>query len=408
MKLSDEEQAMLAGEMGAGVAKAMEIVVALGNIYGAADLVALDSAHISGVSYKNIGDAGLEFLEEWVREGARVRCFTTLNPAGMDTEDWQHSDMQTAPAFAAQQWRVLNAFRDMGIDNIVTCTPYYVNNVPRRGDHVAFSESSAVVYANSRLGAYTNREGGPSALASAIVGRTARYGFHLDENRRADLVVQVKTPLPDATAFSVLGFLVGKIAQNRIPLLQGIEREMSEEDHKLAGAAMAAAGGVALYHVPGQTPEATERGEEIIAPHAEYITIDDLADGYRALGIKEGRVAIDWVNFGCPHVSLEEMRQIVDALDGRKIKTRMWVMVAPAVAKQAMAEGVAQRIKESGGELTLGACAIVAPMKQTGIRSVATNTAKGAFYHSSYNGLDIHVGNIAQCVEAAVTGIWAG
>ncbi len=408
MRLSNEEQAMLGGAMGAGVAQAMEIVVALGNIYGAADLVALDSAHVSGVSYKNIGQAGLEFLEEWVAQGARVRCFTTLNPAGMDTEDWQHSDMQTEPAFAVHQSRILNAFRDMGIDNIVTCTPYYVNNQPKRGDHVAFSESSAVIYANSRLGAYTNREGGPSALAGAIAGRTARYGFHLDENRRADVVISVKAKLPDTTAFGVLGFLAGKLLQNRTPLFMGIEEEMSSEDHKMMGGALAAAGGVALYHVADQTPEATAQGDGIIAPHAEYITIDDLAEGYKALGIKAGATPIDLVNFGCPHVSINEMREIADRLAGRSIKARLWVMVAPHVAAEAAKEGISQRIRAAGGELTIGACAIVAPMKQTGIRSVATDSAKGAFYHSSYNGLDIHVGNIAQCVEAAVTGMWLG
>ncbi len=408
MKLTDQEQAMLAGEQGAGLAKAMEIIVALGNIYGAADLVPLDSAHVSGVSYKNLGQAGLEFLEDWVQEGARVLCFTTLNPAGMDTEDWQHSDMQTEPAFAAQQMRVLDAFRAMGIDNIVTCAPYFVNNQPRRGDHVAFGESSAVIFANSRLGAYTNREGGPSALAGAIAGRTARYGFHLDQNRRADVVIDVKAKLPDTTAFGVLGFLAGKLLQNRTPYLRGIEPAMSDEDHKMMGGAMAAAGGVALYHVAGQTPEASEQGEAIIAPHAEYLTIDDLSDGYKALGIKAGRVAIDLVNFGCPHVSLKEMRDIADLLAGRRVKARLWVMAAPHVAAEAAKEGITQRIKAAGGEITYGACAIVAPMKQTGIRSVATDSAKGAFYHSSYNGLDIHVGNMAQCIEAAVSGVWEG
>ena len=163
---------MLAGEAGPGVQKAIEIVVALGRIYGAADLVAVTSVQVAGVSYKNLGDAGLEFLQEWAAQGARARVPATLNPAGMDLASWR--ELGFSEAFARRQEAVIAAYVALGITLTCTCTPYLVGHVPEFGQHVAWAESSAVSYANSVLGARTNREGGPSALAAAITGRTAQ------------------------------------------------------------------------------------------------------------------------------------------------------------------------------------------------------------------------------------------
>lgn len=404
MRLTDEEQAMLAGEQGAGTAKAMEIIVTLGNMYGADDLVPVSSAHVSGVSYKNLGDAGLEFLEDLAATGARSRTFATLNPPAIDVDDWEASPLRTDPEFARQQFRILNAFHKMGIDGICTCTPYEVNNRPKMGDHLSWAESSAVSFANSRLGARSNREGGPAALAAALTGRTARYGLHLEQNRRADYVINVQVPVPDAASLSILGFLVAKKIFNKTPLFVGIERELNDDEHKLLGAAMAAAGSVGLFHVEGQTPEAQQLEREIIAPQAEYLTIDDLSDGYKALGIKPGTTPIDLVNIGCPHASHAELVEIAALLAGRQIKTKFWIMCAPHVIHQAQATGLAERLTGCGVALLSGACTIVAPMGHLGLQNVLTNTAKGSFYHSSYNHLQVYVGSTVQCVEAAVSG----
>ncbi len=175
LHLTPAEEALLAGSAGPGVQKAMQIVVALGRIYAAPDLTPITHAQISGVSYKNLGDAGVDFLNHWAAEGASVRVPTTLNPAGMELERWQ--EMGISPDFARPQLIAISAFRQMGVTPTMSCTPYLFPGIaPRRGDHLAWAESSAVVWANSVVGAYTNREGGPSALAAAIVGRTARYG----------------------------------------------------------------------------------------------------------------------------------------------------------------------------------------------------------------------------------------
>ena len=185
LRLSPEERAMLAGDQGAGVRKAMEIIVALGRIYGAERLGPVHSVQVAGVSYHNLGEAGLDFLREWADQGARARVVTTLNPAGMDLRAWR--ELGFSESFASRQLAVIEAYRRLGARVTCTCTPYLVGNLPQLGDHVAWAESSAVSYANSVLGARTNREGGPSALAAAITGRTALYGLHLDENRRPTL-----------------------------------------------------------------------------------------------------------------------------------------------------------------------------------------------------------------------------
>jgi predicted aconitase len=179
MQLTKQEQKMLDGEEGYAVRKSMEILVALGEIYGAKNLIKVGSVQVAGVSYHNLGDAGLEFLNELAVDG-KVRVLTTLNPAGMDLENWKQ--LGISPEFAEKQNLVIDAFKRMGILISCTCTPYLIGNLPLYGEHIAWSESSAVTFANSVLGAKTNREGGPSALAAAFVGKTPCYGLHLDEN----------------------------------------------------------------------------------------------------------------------------------------------------------------------------------------------------------------------------------
>ena len=204
-------------QQGDAVRRAMQIVVTLGRIYEADRLVPVGSVQVAGVSYRNLGDAGLEFLRDWAAQGARVRVPTTLNPAGMDLRDWRR--MGISEAFAAKQVEMVAAYASMGIRPTCTCTPYLVGNVPAYGEHIAWSESSAVVFANSVLGARTNREGGPSALAAAICGRTAAYGFHLDAQRRATHRVGVRCPVRAAHEFAALGYLVGQWWATACPTL---------------------------------------------------------------------------------------------------------------------------------------------------------------------------------------------
>jgi predicted aconitase len=413
--LSPRESAMLAGDEGPGVQKAMEIVVALGRIYGARRLVPVGSVQVAGVSYKNLGEAGLDFLAAWADQGARVRVPTTLNPAGMDLSRWKALGFD--PTFAERQNAVIRAFSEMGVRTTCTCTPYLIGNRPGLGEHVAWAESSAVSFANAVLGARTNREGGPSALAAAITGRTAAYGLHLDQLRQATLQVEVRCSVHETSDFGALGYLVGKAAQNRVPFFRGLE-VAAEEQLKALGAALAASGAVALYHVHGVTPEAVA-GADVLALDAELMVVDSLAPGYSALSqASAGRdvpevhlrepsgAPIDLVWIGCPHASLAEVERVVALLDGRQVRSALWITAAREVRQAAAELGLVAVLEASGAQVVADTCVVVAPMRELGFRSMATPSGKGAYYGPSHAGLAVHYGTLAACIESAVEGEW--
>jgi len=394
---------MLQGAQGPGVAKAMEIIVALGRIFEAQRLVPVTSVQVSGVSYRNLGEAGLAFLREWRDEGARARTPATLNPAGIDLEAWQA--LGFSAEFARRQAEVVEAYEQLGVRPTCTCTPYLIGNRPRVGEHVAWAESSAVSYANSVLGARTNREGGPSAMAAAITGRTAAYGLHLDEARRASLEVEVACPVRTVADFGALGYLVGKRAQNLVPFFRDGRLNLdgcTQADLKALGAAMAASGAVALYHVEGVTPEADRR--DILLPHREVYRVDDLGPAYDALNADAREIDLVW--FGCPHASLEEIRQISGLLDDRRITSDLWISTSRDVRRLAVDEGLVDAVERIGGRVVADMCVVVAPMQELHYRTLATPSAKGATYVPSHAGLLVRYGTVEACVEAAVAGLW--
>jgi predicted aconitase len=400
MRLTDEEEAMLAGEAGPAVQKALEIIVALGRIYGARDLVEVSSVQVSGVSYKNLGQAGLEFLEEWAAQGARARVPSTLNPAGMDLKAWK--TLGIPAQFAHQQELVIAAYRTLGITPTCTCTPYLMGHVPRFGQHLAWAESSAVSYANSVLGARTNREGGPSALAAAIAGRTARYGLHLDENRLATALVDVRGSIASEADLGALGYLVGQRLGSGVPYFRFRKQDPEAWDLKTLGAAMAASGAVGLYHIEGVTPEA--RAGHRPAKDTPTLVVEDLEPGYSALN-GEGE-QIDLVSLGCPHASIQELEAIAVFLEGLRAKVALWITTARTTREAAERLGLVARIEEAGGQVLADTCLVVAPVADLGFRSLATNSAKMAFYAPSHSGLTVRFAAMEQCLEAAITGSW--
>lgn len=419
MRLTSEEQALLDGIAGPGVQRAMEIVATLGRIYGAPDLVPVTHVQIAGVSYKNLGDAGVQFLNEWADQGATVRVPTTLNPAGMELDRWQEMGIQ--PSFAEPQLSAIDAFVKMGVTPTMSCTPYlFPGYVPRRGDHLAWAESSAVVFANSILGARSNREGGPSALAAAIVGRTPRYGYHLDDERRADVVVEVRCPVRDIADFGALSYVVGKqvgnaclwfadLAQWLPPLPADITQGGAAGDRlKTLGAGLAAYGAVALFHVAGYTPEAADFGETLLKPAARRVIVDSLDPGYQVMDADPGLRQIDLVTIGCPHASLSEIEQIAGMLQGQRLATQLWVTTARITRDRARKAGWVQAIEAAGGQVVADTCAVVAPMRSIGITTMATNAGKMACYAPAHSKVKMRYGSLEQCVEAAVTGTWSG
>lgn len=391
MKLSAPERRMLDGAEGRARRKAMEILVGLGEIYGAESMTPIRSAQIAGVSYANLGEAGLELIEDWARDG-RVARPATLNPAGMDLDDWRAHGIPEE--FARFQTRVVAAYERMGVTPSCTCTPYLAGNLPEFGDHIAWSESSAVTYANSVIGARTNREGGPSALAAALTGLTPLWGMHLDAPRAPTILVNIEVPLPSTADFGALGAAIGRIAPGRVPLIEGLHRAGTEELKALA-AALPTFGGPPIFHALGTTPESDRypRPRDVVA-----IGRREIDDAYAALD--DTAPDVDLVCIGCPHATIDEIRHIVRLLDGRTVRRTLWVATSRAVRDRAVREGLVAAIERSGGTVVADTCFVVAPLEGR-FRSVATDSAKGCYYARGPNRMQVKLASVADCVDLA-------
>ena len=386
MYLTREEEKMYAGEYGPAVEKSMEILVALGDIYGADGMVEIVSAQISGVSYKTIGDAGLEYLDDLASEGAQVQVPSTLNPAGVDLDQWK--SLGFPEEFTRKQLLIVEAYRKMGISTTCTCTPYLVGNVPPVGSHIAWSESSAVCYANSVLGARTNREGGPGALSAAICGRTPNYGYHLDQGRVPNLLVEVETPLAGSD-YGALGYLVGKTVGNGVPYFKLMDKEQIKpqvNQLKALGAALASSGAVALYHMENTTPEYRDVIQHTGNLEKLIITRNDLNNTREKLSTAQKP---DLVCLGCPHASLEEIKEVALKVDGKKLANQLWVCTSISVKAASDRMGYTEMIEKAGGHVVCDTCMVVAPIEDMGFKVIGVDSAKAANYVPSMCGLDV-------------------
>lgn len=242
MYLTQEEERIYDGEYGWANQISMKILVRLGELFNATKLIPICSAHVSGVSYKTLGDAPAEFLQAIADADGKAKVKTTLNPQSFDPE---YLSRKLPKHIQEKQLNILKQFEKMGFTMSLTCTPYYLEK-PKQDSHIAWAESSAVVYANSVLGAWTNREGGPSALAAAIIGKTPDYGMHRSENRQPNIQVDVETRLRNETEFGALRIYLGKILEDKIPAIQGLNN-VSEGKLKQLGAALATTGMVDMF-----------------------------------------------------------------------------------------------------------------------------------------------------------------
>jgi predicted aconitase len=379
MQLTIEEDEMLAGQQGRAVQKAMQILVALGTIYGSERMIPVSSVQVAGVSYDNLGDAGLQFLSELADGGGYARVLTMLNPAGMDIENWQA--LGIPDDFAEKQLRVLEAFARMGVPATCTCTPYLVGNIPNYGDHIAWSESSAVCYANAVLGARTNREGGPSALAAALTGRTPEYGLHLAENRQPALTFQVNAHLADTSDFGALGKVIGEQieAARVVPYITGVESANLEQLKSLC-ASLATYGGAGLFHMRGITPEA---GQFSPVAQATLISQADLDAAITSFNDSQTN-QIDFVSLGCPHLTIAEIARIAALLEGEHVNKEFWITTARPIKQLADQLGYTRIIEAAGAKFAVDTCCVVAPIKGR-FSTMATDSAKACYYASAKN-----------------------
>jgi len=391
MHLTKEEEKIIDGEKGEVMERLFRLLVRLGDIYGADKMIPIGSVQVAGVSYKSIGDPGTEFLEDMASKNAKVKVLTYLNPAGMDLENWEK--LGFPKDFAKNQLRIMKAFKKMGIVVTSTCTPYLAGNLPRFREHIAWSESSAVSFSNSVIGARTNREGGPSALAAAICGVTPNYGLHLWEKRQPTVQIDVSADLSFNSDFGALGYFVGKQVKNKIPYFKGI-KSANTDQLKALGAAMAASGAVALYHVEGLTPEADlveNKGLEKIS-----IGKKEIKDTYEKLNSGKNP---DIVIFGCPHASLREISALADRLNGKHLKKPVWICTSRMVKEAAERMGYNEIITKAGGSIVADTCMVVSPIEQMGYKTTGVNSGKAANYLPGFCKQEVCFANIDDLVE---------
>ena len=365
--------------------KAMEILLTVGCLADAPRLVPITSAHVSGASYKMIGDPGLEFLEDFA-QSARVSVPTTVNPLGTDLAQWQA--LGIPPEFAEKQARIARAYETMAVRPTFSCTPYLLGVRPASGEHVAWAESSAVCFANSVLGARTNREGGPAALAAAIVGATPEYGLHLDGGREPTVIVNVQTK-PRGVDYSLIGLVAGERVGDGLPFFRGFRG--TEEDLKWLGASLASSGACGMFHLEGVTPEA--RGARVKGLKSIAITRDDLIAAKRAHS--DGTEA-DLIGLGSPQLSANELQTIARLIDRTPPRIPVWVFTS-RIVRDANSEAVGL-IERHGGRVLADTCLEVTLLEHR-FGTVATPSGKGAYYLPSLCKQKVIFDDVATLLE---------
>jgi hypothetical protein len=403
MILDEAARAMAAGAAGRARQWAIGHQVAVGRYLGARDMVPVSQAHIMADT-ESLGEAGVAWLEGLAALPAperRVRIPTITDPRG--------TDFAAATRLRQQEWmveleqRAITAFEALGILMTDTCINYQTIMPPVRGEHVAYGDTGVVIYCNSVLGARSNFEGGPSALAAALTGRTPRYGFHLDANRRATLSVRVHDTPRDLADWGAMGALVGRLAGGyaQVPLVTGLDSAPGSDALKHLGAAMASHGSVAMFHIEGVTPEA----EAAPGLPAHDLRAADLAAFRDATSARVD--VIDVVVFSAPQLSLMEMQTLAGLLDGRRTVVPLLAFTSPQVKPDADRMGLTGKIEAAGGMVLSGMCFYQSYAREmaaaNGWQSLATNSAKLVNIIGGY-GYRPALLSMESCVDAACRG----
>ena len=408
LSLTDADQAMLDGKQGRADQLAMRIISRMAGIVGAERLMDITGAHIDSSLY--MGEATLEFAEKLADLGALVKVPTTLNVSGVDEAGWQEWGV---PASWAEKARLqMVAYERMGCTPTWTCAPYQLDQRPQFGEQVAWGESNAIVFANSVLGARTERYPDLLDICAAITGRVPEVGLHLTHNRAAQVLLQLEDIPAELqhhdSFYPVLGYVLGEIAGDRVACISGFDIEPTEDQLKALGAAAASSGAVALFHVPGVTPEAPTleaafHGRE---PDEQVsISMDRLRAARHMLTTAPG-TELDMVVLGSPHFSLAEFQSLVPLLDGASKHPNIQFLITTSRAMAVLAEraGLLDPIREFGGRITLDTCILTTPMLPKEVNSLMTNSAKYAYYSPGLLNVNVAYGGMTECVQSAVLG----
>ena len=408
LSLTAKDREMLRGDHGPATKMAMSILVRMAEIAGAKELLDISGAHIDSTVY--IGDAGLEFAERLAGLGAKVAVPTTLNVSGLDEHHWQ--EWAVPNDWARQAYRQMIAYQSMGTIPTWTCAPYQTEMKPSFGQQIAWGESNAIVFANSVLGARTERYPDLFDICCAITGRAPNIGLHRMENRAGELLLSIRG-IPDLVQLSddfypVLGNLIGKLARERIPVLDGQCIFPSEDQLKALGAAAASSGAVALFHMVGVTPEAPTR-EAAFQGHDPQesitVTMDMLRESRRELTHTD-REALDLVVLGSPHFSLAEFKLLAPLVYGKRKHPNVKFLVTSSRAMTQLAKqaGFLDVLQDFGAQLTVDTCILTSPMLPPEVKYLMTNSAKFAYYTPGLLDRQITFGSLKDCVASAVEG----
>jgi predicted aconitase len=406
MKLNDEERDMLAGKFGAVPQQALQHQIMVGEFFDAVDFVPVTQAHIMADT-ESLGEAGVQWLEGLAATPGQtgVRVPTITDPRGTDFS--KAAFLGQTSGMVDLERRAINAFVGLGVTMTDTCINYQTVQAPIRNEHVAFGDTGVVIYSNSVCGAYSNFEGGPSALSAGLTGRTPRYGFHLPEQRRATMQFRVDFTPETLNDWGALGGVIGRHAGNywAVPVIEGIEGAPRSDQLKHFGAAMASFGSIALYHMIGITPEAN-RLADVAAPglpshHVGRTDVEVLQASYHRGG------KVDVVVFSAPQLSLYELRQLAELCDGRNFAVPVLAVTSPQVKPDADRMGFTARIEDAGGTVLSGMCFYQSYAREIseakGWKRLATNSAKLVNILGGY-GYQPMMGSMEACVEAAVSG----
>jgi predicted aconitase len=408
LKLTSADRQMLEGGQGPATQMAMSIVVQMAEVYGAAELMDITAAHIDSTIY--IGEAGLEFAEKLVEVGARMAVPATLNVSGVDERHWQ--EWPVPPDWAHNAQRQMAAYRAMGGKPTWTCTPYQLRPRPRLGQQIVWGESNAIAFANSILGARTERYPDLLDICCAITGRVPAVGLHLTENRAGQVLVELTGIPPEIQSselfWPVFGHLLGKIAREQVPAVTGLEVLPTENLLKALCAAVATSGSVALFHLVGITPEAPtleaafqdRQPERVVS-----VTPDDLRAARLELHTADGE-ELNLVAVGCPHFCLREFEALAQLMAGRNLhpKVRFNITSNRTMVRRARETGCLEAIEAFGATITVDTCPLASPMLPPEVRTVMTNSGKHAYYAPGLLQTKIAFGSLSECVASAIKG----
>ncbi len=416
MELTKAEQEMLSGKQGRGTAKCMQLLVAMGEVCGAKKMVPITSGHIAG-NYAVMGDEGIGWIEELVKDGARMKVYTTKNPEMFDFE--KADELRVPEKYRAIQYRMNNALKELGVALTYTCHHYLIGNVPKFGDHITWASSGSLTYANSIIGARSNRDACHVVIAAGVTGGIPEWGLHLTENRKGQVLVTTKNlnlanySLAD---YQALGWKVGKTVRDKIPVFVDLPADISLPAMRAILYSITVPGAMPMVHMVGITPEAptveAACGNDAKSLPLVTVTEEEVKQSFREIYSGKNE-KVDMVIFGCPQCSIQEITEIVQILDGKKVNsgTQLWICTSNWVKNLAKRMGYDDKITAAGGKIVADIGAGDGPyfyLKEQGVKVIAINSARGSYYSRGLFGMDTWFGTTQECIATAIDGTWQG